>query len=499
MVTNINYSKVASKLYNLYITKKYPFIKMKEDGAYEWCYKFGDLENKDYQVLQLHLKRRQTIGVFCSDKVSKFICFDVDFKQDKTLARWYTFKLLNTLEDFGFKRDNIYVSLSGGKGYHVEIFFEEIVSCNQLKFLYDLVIEQMYYETDYELLEVKDNNFMTLDELKSKIELRPLNNIGVKLPLSIHQKTKVVCYYCDNYTLEPIKDITYVLKIKQIDRDYMDNAIKLGMDFRDNRNKINYFNKEIKEKVKPVKAQKMYTDENFTIEYIENLINNGLTIQGSRHNSLMKLARYYYHFNSSQKECEEFLVDWMSWQDAKYYNATKDECIQDIKEIVEYVYKNNKGLNGIVRDISINKDEMMEIMKFKERKKKLLYFALIIHCKRYSQTNGNFYMTYEQIEESCGVTNKTSQKYIDELVVDSEMEIVRRNKRQNNSFKHLPNMYKIINENIRINNNEGHLINKSIMDLDKEFNNTVVELFTKKEIKKLLPDKQYREMSRLYA
>ena len=242
MVTNINYIKLAETMYNLYITKNYPFIMQKTDGKYEWVYKYGNLINKDYQVLVRHLQRKQTVGVFCHSHC-KFICFDVDFKNNKLLARWYALKIINCLEELGFDREYIYVSNSGNKGWHIEIFFDDIISFKQIECLYDLVLEEIYYETDYDSLEVKGNDFTSLEQLKEKIELRPRNNIGIKLPLSIHQTTKNVCYYCDNLTFEPIKSIEYLYKIKQISREYIIYAIERGLENRKDRENINYFNK----------------------------------------------------------------------------------------------------------------------------------------------------------------------------------------------------------------------------------------------------------------
>ena len=48
--------------------------------------------------------------------------------------------ILDALTDMGVPRSRIYVSLSGGKGYHVEMFFDEIVSTEDLQTLYQNVI-----------------------------------------------------------------------------------------------------------------------------------------------------------------------------------------------------------------------------------------------------------------------------------------------------------------------------------------------------------------------
>lgn len=495
-----NYELIAERIFELYIVKEYPFIKQKVDGTYSWMYNIGKLSDNNYKILINHLHRKQTIGIMCHTH-SKFICFDVDFKEDKLLSRWYTQKLVNLLQAFNFAQKYINVSLSGSKGYHVEIFFEEVVSYKQIEYLYDLVLEELYYSTDYDSLTVTNNTNMTLEQLKNKIELRPKSNIGVKLPLSIHQVTKNVCYYCDNITLEPIKDINYILEIKRCSREYIEYAIELGNEFRYERNSINKFNAEVKEKVNPAKSQKLYTSEEYTIDYIEDLIESGLQYQGSRHNSLMKIARYYYHLGVSIEENEKSLCDWMSWQDQRYYNSSEIEWRIDIKSILKYVYDNARGLTGVVRDVTINKNEMMEVLKHSARKKKLLFYALIIHSKRYSISSGEFYMTYEQINESTGLADDTITKYIKELSQEGEIEITRQNEKRNHSNKNLPNKYIIKNTNIRANNKEDKqfIVDKNIKNLEQSFNNNVVYLFSKNEIKDIVPYKQYKDFITLYA
>lgn len=497
---NIDYEKLADKMYSLYITKNYPFIIQKPSGEYEYKYDWGNLkENKS--ILIRHLQSKQTVGVFCYTH-TKFICWDVDFKNDMTLARWTTQKLVNILEeDFGFDDRFINVSFSGSKGYHILIFFDDIVSYKQIQYLYDLVLEQMYYTIDYDLLKITENNWnFTLEQLKDKIELRPQPNLGVKLELSIHQVTKNKCYFCDNQTLEPIKSIEYLYKIQQAPRDYIEYAINNGYELRKDRKSITYFNDEIKNKVKPSKSQKLYTDEDFTIEYVEDLINNGLKIEGSRHNSLMKLARYYYHFGYSKENAENILIDWMSKQDKKYYKSTEIEYIKDIQNIIKFVYEKGRGISGQVRDITINKDEMMEILKIKEKSKKLLFYGLIIHAKRYAIKNGEFYMTYQQIIESSHIGRDTINKYLTILEQENEIEIVRRDECRKNSYMKLPNKYIIRNKIICTNNSKDvYIVNKDKNNLEEEYNNNIINLFTKKEIKKILPDKQYREISKLYV
>ena len=504
MVTKINYEKLADKMYDLYVTKYYPFIIQKPNGEYEWIYKWGNLkDNKN--ILIRHLQSKQTVGVLCHSH-TKFMCIDVDFGEDLNQAKWVTYKIINIFRQFGIEDKYINVSFSGKKGYHILIFFDNVVSYKQINFLYDLIIEELYYSIDYEALKVLEIPWnYSLIELKDKIELRPKDNFGVKLELSIHQETKKKCYFCDiNNNLEPIKSIEYLYKINQLPREFLDIVFNKAKQSRIERQNIDYFNDEIKNKSKPANSQNLYTDEEYTIGYIENLIDNGLTILGSRHHSLMKIARYYNHLGHSKEENEKILIEWMSKQSRDFYKATESEYLRDIKNIIKFVYENNRGIKGEVRDISINRDEMNEILKHKEKPKKLLFYALIIHAKRYAINNGEFYMTYEQIMESVKISNGSISKYLLELVDDGEIIITRKNYKGINN-KNLPNKYIINNSKINVNNISSnddiikeYIVKNNIINLDIEYNNTVINLFNKKEIKDILPTRQYNEFTKLY-
>jgi len=496
--SNIDYEKLADRMYKLYVTQYYPFIIQKPDGDYEYIYKWGNLkDNKN--ILIKHLQSKQTVGVFCHTH-TKFMCIDVDFGEDLNIAKWVTYKVINIFRQYGIDDKYINASFSGKKGYHVLIFFDNVVSYKQIEFLYDLIMEELYYSIDYKALEVLEIPWnYSLIELKHKIELRPKSNFGLKLELSIHQVTKKKCYFCNINNLEPIKSIEYLYEINQLPREFLDIVFDKARESRNERKNIEYFNDEIKNKSKPANSQNLYTDEEFTIEYIENLIENGLTILGSRHHSLMKIARYYNHLGYSKEENEILLIEWMFKQSRDFYNSTKSEYLRDIKNIIKFVYEKNRGIKGEVRDISINREEMMEILKHKEKSKKLLFYALIIHAKRYAIKNGEFYMTYEQIIESVSISTGSISKYLLELVNDKEIIITRKNERRM-GYINYPNKYIISNDKINTYNKDvkEYIVKSNLVNLNDEYNNCIVSLFNKKEIKNILPDNQYREINKLY-
>ena len=97
----------------------------------------------DISLSDIHIKRHlnsyQTIGIFSGSVFSKFICFDVDVK-DKQLAKQTVYILVNSLQELGIDDEYIYISDSGNKGYHVEIFFNQPVRNTLLRQFYLLVM-----------------------------------------------------------------------------------------------------------------------------------------------------------------------------------------------------------------------------------------------------------------------------------------------------------------------------------------------------------------------
>lgn len=183
---------VADRLCDLYITYRRRYVVMQAAPELEAGYRIympksssGPVKLTNRAVCR-HLNRQIAISVFAGAYSSKFICFDVDYPDLFEVK-----KLIEILNGYGVSRDLIYVSTSGGKGYHVEIFFDGLVYTEQLRKFYDCVCV--------------DGNFDP-----HKIEFRPTNGQAIKLPLSVHFKTGRVCWYLDRDTLQPIEDPAYV-------------------------------------------------------------------------------------------------------------------------------------------------------------------------------------------------------------------------------------------------------------------------------------------------
>ncbi len=100
-------------------------------------------------VVKAHLSGERTVGCYYAGKASKFLCFDIDEK-DPSIP----LKLLLFLKDAGFKSEELHVEYSGLKGWHIWLFFKELVPISQLVTFGDYLIKR-------------------LGSMGKKIELRP--------------------------------------------------------------------------------------------------------------------------------------------------------------------------------------------------------------------------------------------------------------------------------------------------------------------------------------
>ena len=200
-VCGAHFFDVVNQFTNLYISYRGRYVVALNGSVFiphvgQECKR---LENK---AIIAHLNQRYAIGVFAGFSGSKFLCFDIDL-DDLTVVR----KVMDGLCEFGIPEDYIFVSTSGGKGYHVEVFFSDLVYTNLLYDLYMFVIAQKQLD-------------------HKKVEFRPTFGQAIKLPLSKHHKTGNICWYLDRHSFEPIKDIGYVMNIRQMDRDAVEQLIQ---------------------------------------------------------------------------------------------------------------------------------------------------------------------------------------------------------------------------------------------------------------------------------
>ncbi|RSK36612.1 TOTE conflict system archaeo-eukaryotic primase domain-containing protein [Bhargavaea beijingensis] len=200
---------IIKKMNNLFITERKKYITQNEDGnGYNW-WEIGKKRNfkklQDY-MLEYHLRGKRTYGIFSGPEVSKFITFDVDMVSNELVLSLY-----KELNQIGISSKYIHTSWSGSKGYHVDIYFSDVIHVSRVKRLFDYM--------EFRL----KRNFPNFD-IERILEFRPSPTQGVKLPLGVNLANKDpnsnICWYVDvKDGLKPIRTLEYILNIEPIKRD----------------------------------------------------------------------------------------------------------------------------------------------------------------------------------------------------------------------------------------------------------------------------------------
>ena len=285
--------RLAGRMWQLYVNNPNKYLVCRDGEIYQPKVKAnGRPQCLTMKKIQGHIGCYFNVAVFASEKSAKFICFDVDV-MDKELV----LRLIDILVGFGFRRDYIYPSISGGKGYHVEIFFDKPVANEGLAKLYRAVIE----EGDFD---------------RSKVEFRPTPTQGIRLPLSEHYKTGVRGWYCNAETLAPIETTDYLFEIKQMTRERFDRLIK-----------------KIKLRPNGIRKSGYRIDgPKYVGEYTVPVLREPHT----RHNTMVSYARTLRWIGCNMTEIYNRLMDWVDEQDRTYINSTDEEIEEDAQLIAQW-------------------------------------------------------------------------------------------------------------------------------------------------------------------
>lgn len=330
--------EVVNKVTSLYVTYRGRYV-MAINGKVFIPHEDGFPKRLDKRAIINHVNQRYAIGVFSAEFGSKFICFDVDMP-DEDIVR----KVIHGLCEFGFPKDRIYVSYSGGKGFHVEVFFTDLVYLNDLRNLYLWVIKK--------------------EDLDSKkVEFRPTFGQAIKLPLSIHHKTGNVCWYLNADTLEPIKDIEYVTQIVQMDRDTVEEMIH--------------------EKIVPSDlAQEIKTKQSSENSSVCNLpCGENMTGAGMRHEMMKAMALRERYKDTPQEVIEEKLIKWAEAQNPDFITDPWNYVVKDAESLAAFVW--SEKFRKYSREIFITENDLETLLSLRGMYKKKLLFLLILFYRKF--------------------------------------------------------------------------------------------------------------------
>lgn len=476
------HSEYVALINDLYIMTRHKYILQRQDGQ---GYTTVSKPKLNDSLVRKHLKQELTLGVFSGQYLNKFICFDVDCKEN---SREVTQRLVETLqEQYGFDKEQILVSHSGSKGYHVELFFNKALSVKELHLFYMLVIKDVGAD-------------------KTEIEFRNTYTQAVKLPLSLNWKTKQKCYLVDTETLEPVDD-ECIFDIKKVDSEYFLEQLK------------EYWNDSPLQLVREQNTLTLESDvaEDFEqvlanvsidlkVDYqariVEMLEKNSLLYPNSRHNSTLLIATFLKEQGYEQEDTGELIKGLLinTWGEKRHFfseDTTVPLINSETDRLVDIVYKKDYKLGGKSnKPVRIYKEDVLYILQPKKIHLRQLLFSMLCHSRKHSSKDGSFYMTYKQMSE-MGNTDNLGRlvKHVTDLEGNGLIEIIRRNERQEKSHLSKPNLYRMANQIAP--NETSEFVELDAIKAD-DFGRVTAQLLTEQELKQLVTKDQFYKTFKQY-
>lgn len=324
-------------------------------------------------VVKNHLLHKYAVAIFAGPSTSRFICFDVDDGQKETVHG-----ILEVLVKLGFPREQIYVSYSGGKGFHVEMFFDQLVKTSILKSLYVEVIEATGFNP-------------------RKVEFRPTHGSAIKLPLSTHARTRNMCWFVDRETLEMIERADYPFEIRQIPASLVYRIVSEN----------GLLAKSVShENARAAPAEAMAEDAQ---DLCKAQIREGIEIEaeGTRHILMRRLAVFMRKSGQSKKACEDMLIRWYERQDQSLIRSDREEVMRDIRELLEWVFSDRFHLSppAVPTGINLSATDMKLVLSMENRSSRRILFLLLVRsiaCKTA--------IALSEIAATTGISRKTVLK-----------------------------------------------------------------------------------------
>jgi hypothetical protein len=341
---------------------------------------FGD------KVIESHINGSYALCVFSGDKSTRFMTIDIDTGGKKAVRQ-----VIEALIKIGIPEDRIYVSISGKKGYHIDLFFSPWIYNEKAKNLYDLVIW-----------------LTNLDQ--KKVEFFPTPTQAIKLPLGIHSKTGSRCWFVDTRTLEPIEDFEYINKIKPIDFEFVSGIIR---DWNKKR-----WNELYAEMIcdnsghdKSVQQEIIFNDEYY--------LSKRLVMPGTRHDTMVKIARDLRNYGANAPQIEKALKGFYYRQDPVFINSSEREVFEDIEDIASWAEKRvpithyrPSPNEGIQRRAVLKLEDIESIIKGSTSASRRIALLIYSFCRIF----GAAHMSYDYIAKTVGCGIATVKNSLNDLI-----------------------------------------------------------------------------------
>lgn len=383
--------------------------------------------------LQKHLRLQETIGIFFPMIGTKIIGLDLDINDVTALERIY-----DVLVTY-LKPTDFLMSSSGGKGFHIDIFLENILNRDIVIKFYELVLSET--------------------GLKPKqLELRGASEQGYKLPFGMHHKKKHHCgavnQYGVNIEVDNIEEL--VLSRTKANINTIIDAVLINHEDAEETVIPESFGIltddeiiEFEDMTSEITVLESYN--NLNEDFIEDLsliYRKGFDGAGLRNKYTFKIALFLKCHMRFKKN--DVLEEMLEWKDrCKGYRALESEFETDIRATVDKIFKEDLKLLIAAKEIKISKVEIKEILSIKcrtsqeTRALRLLYYMMFLHSKAYSDDNGVFFMTLQQMQSMGAVKrNPDLKKQIDKLI--SLNKIYKYPTKRVSRLRYAPTEYKLI-------------------------------------------------------
>jgi len=330
-----------------------------------------------------HFNGANPLAIFAFGNRSRYFGFDVDSKEE---APADAKAIIATLKEMGFDSDDIHVSFSGGKGYHIELFIDGHLPFQQWRRFGRTVLQ-------------------TAGLTEDTIEFRPTSNNSHawKLPLTMHPKTRKFAGYCDLDTLEVLgvqESHDYLVTIRQMPTSKVVNSIGQAAD-------IDEPVKPKKRKDKSVKVveQRLFkTTEEKRLTAVK-LLTSGLPGSGTRWNAMRNVLIPYLkvELGCDESETKTHLMDFCKKElEAGRTTTPMDVCEKEIDDLIEGFYPIVDGIYSVVRELEISRTEIDWVVSVVEkggtRMTRDLLWALLLLQKAYKTKKGDFFASRESVQ-----------------------------------------------------------------------------------------------------
>ena len=377
----MEYKALVDSFKNTYCFFRKKYVTMASHYTQTVNHAYGD------KVLVSHIEGRYAVAVFAGEKATRFLSVDVDAGGKKAVRQ-----VVDAFIELGIPAEKIYVSMSGQKGYHVDMFFNPWIYNTKAKNLYDLMI----WKTGLD---------------PKKVEFRPTHTQAIKLPLGIHAKTGKRCWFLDRETLEPIEDMTVIERIEFIESDEVLALIKAWHKRR--------WNELYAEMIcnDTGRDRSIQHEIIFNGEYFES---KRLTKCGTRHDVMIRIAYDMRTYGANRYQIAKALSGFYYRQDPEMIESTEQEVLADIDEIAQWAeesvpvrrYRPSPNEGGGGKPIKFSAEDMNMVLHGQTSASRRIALLIYAYCKLF----GAAHLSYDTIAGTVGCSLATVKNSIGDLV-----------------------------------------------------------------------------------